>query len=40
MTDPQTSYVEAERPPYLLAGLVALGALVLYVLTLAPTTQF
>jgi hypothetical protein len=40
MTDPQTSYVEAERPPYLWAGLVALGALVLYVLTLAPTTQF
>src|SRR5213596_2375347 len=40
MTDPQTSYVEAERPPYLLAGLVALGALMLYVLTLAPTTQF
>src|SRR2546428_5012861 len=39
MTDPQTSYVEAERPPYLLAGLVALGALGLYVLTLAPTTQ-
>ena len=40
MTDPQTPYVEAERPPYLLAGLVALGALALYVLTLAPTTQF
>src|SRR3989475_11701187 len=31
---------EPERPPYLLASLVALGALVLYVLTLAPTTQF
>src|SRR6266545_3990295 len=40
MTDLQTSYVAAERPPYLLAGLVALGALLLYVLTLAPTTQF
>src|SRR5216117_1798067 len=40
MTDPQTPYVAAERPPYLLASLVALGALVLYVLTLAPTTQF
>src|SRR5256885_4137616 len=40
MTDPQTPDVAAERPPYLLAGLVALGALVLYVLTLAPTTQF
>src|SRR5437867_10901565 len=40
MTDPQTPDVAAERPPYLVAGLVALGALVLYVLTLAPTTQF
>ena len=39
MTDPQNPDVAAERPPYLLAGLVALGALVLYVLTLAPTTQ-
>ena len=29
-----------ERPPYLIAGLVALGALLLYVTTLAPTTQF
>jgi len=29
-----------ERPPYRLAGLVALGALLLYVATLAPTTQF
>ncbi|HYK81512.1 MAG TPA: DUF2723 domain-containing protein [Gemmatimonadales bacterium] len=29
-----------ERPPYLIAGLVALGALVMYVATLAPTTQF
>jgi hypothetical protein len=29
-----------ESPPYLMAALVALGALVLYVLTLAPTTQF
>ncbi len=40
MTDPQTSNVAAERPPYLVAGLVGLGALVLYVLTLAPTTQY
>ena len=40
MTEPQTPYVETERPPYLLAGLVTLGALVLYVATLAPTTQF
>jgi Protein O-mannosyl-transferase TMEM260-like len=29
-----------QRPPYLMAGLVALGALLLYILTLAPTTQF
>src|SRR6266853_420063 len=36
MTDPQTPDVAAARPPYLAAGLVALGALVLYVLTLAP----
>ena len=30
----------AEGPPYLLAGLVALGALIIYIATLAPTTQF
>src|ERR1041385_8199427 len=29
-----------ERPPYLMAACVTLGAFVLYVLTLAPTTQF
>ena len=29
-----------EAPPYLMAGLVALGGLVLYVATLAPTAQF
>ncbi|PYP30641.1 MAG: hypothetical protein DMD49_09965, partial [Gemmatimonadetes bacterium] len=29
-----------DGPPYLIAGLVALGALFLYVATLAPTTQF
>ena len=29
-----------EGPPYLLAGLVALGALIIYIATLAPTTQF
>jgi len=50
MTDQRTTpsplspYAEAapppERPPYLIAGLVALGALLLYVATLAPTTQF
>jgi hypothetical protein len=32
--------VAEERPPYLLAAGVALGALLIYVLTLAPTTQF
>jgi len=41
---PLSSYAEAassaEGPPYLIAGLVALGALLLYVTTLAPTTQF
>src|SRR2546427_1947360 len=29
-----------QKPPYVIAGVVALGALFLYVLTLAPTTQF
>jgi hypothetical protein len=29
-----------EAPPYLLAAGVSIGALVLYILTLAPTTQF
>ena len=29
-----------EAPPYLMAGLVALGCLALYVATLAPTAQF
>jgi hypothetical protein len=32
--------VTEERPPYPMAGVVALGTLVLYVLTLAPTAQF
>ena len=30
----------AQRPPYRMAGLVVLGTLLLYVVTLAPTTQF
>src|SRR6185436_10278719 len=30
----------AVKPPYLMAACVSLGALILYVLTLAPTTQF
>src|SRR5437773_6835980 len=29
-----------QKPPYVIAGVVALGALFLYVATLAPTTQF
>src|SRR6059036_1090225 len=40
MTDPQNPDVAAERPPYPLALLLTLGALLLYVATLAPTTQF
>src|SRR5262249_9073608 len=31
---------EAGKPPYLIAAAVFVGALILYVLTLAPTTQF
>src|SRR5260370_26492142 len=47
MTPPQASMSDqlpplpvAERPPYLVAAGVALGALIIYVATLAPTTQF
>src|ERR1044071_9057025 len=32
--------LSAVHPPYLMAACVSLGALILYVLTLAPTTQF
>src|SRR6266513_5988109 len=32
--------LSAVAPPYLMAGCVSLGALILYILTLAPTTQF
>ena len=32
--------IQTHRPPYLMAALVVLGALILYVVTLAPTTQF
>jgi hypothetical protein len=31
---------EVEAPPYLMAACVATGAMLLYILTLAPTTQF
>src|SRR3954468_6281173 len=32
--------VQAVKPPYLMAACVSVGALILYVATLAPTTQF
>ena len=32
--------LNAVKPPYLMAGCVSLGALILYIATLAPTTQF
>ena len=35
-----TAPLPAVEPPYLMAACVSLGALILYVLTLAPTTQF
>jgi len=35
-----TTPSDAVKPPYVMAGCVSLGALILYVLTLAPTTQF
>ncbi len=40
MSEPVTTYPEVERPPYLWAAGVVVGALILYVATLAPTTQF
>src|SRR2546422_1802593 len=33
-------FTEVDRPPYLMAACVSLGALILYILTLATTTQF
>ena len=38
--DDTVTEIAGARPPYLLAGAVALATLVLYVLTLAPTAQF
>ncbi len=35
-----TAPLSAVKPPYVMAACVSLGALILYVLTLAPTTQF
>src|SRR2546421_7892313 len=32
--------LRAAKPPYLMAACVSVGALILYVATLAPTTQF
>src|SRR5881296_1472319 len=40
MRDQLTPYADAGRPPYVAALVVALGALILYLATLAPTTQF
>ena len=40
LSQPSSADALPEAPPYLWAGLVALGALILYVATLAPTTQF
>src|SRR5438128_454948 len=37
---PPLAVPAVSAPPYLMAGCVSLGALILYVLTLAPTTQF
>jgi len=37
---PPAAVPAVEAPPYLMAAGVAIGALVLYILTLAPTTQF
>src|SRR6266850_5941534 len=35
-----TTPAEVVKPPYLMAACVSVGALILYILTLAPTTQF
>src|SRR2546425_8158822 len=35
-----TAPVPAIRPPYAMAACVSVGALILYIATLAPTTQF
>src|SRR5438067_12843097 len=40
LSQPSSADALPEAPPYLWAGFVALGALILYILTLAPTTQF
>jgi hypothetical protein len=40
VTTCQTTPIAPPSPPYLMAAAIALGALALYVVTLAPTTQF
>src|SRR5438270_4250565 len=40
LSQPSSADALPEAPPYLWAGFVALGALILYGVTLAPTTQF
>jgi hypothetical protein len=39
-TSPPSTAFDRDRPPYAMAAGVSLAALILYVLTLAPTTQF
>src|SRR5262247_3549117 len=40
LSAPPSPALDRPRPPYLMAARVSIGALILYVLTLAPTTQF
>src|ERR1044071_9914545 len=42
MSDPRSPAADAVRqpPPYRLAGFLALGVLILYIATVAPTTAF
>src|SRR5919198_3293571 len=40
LTYPSAAPARAVRPPYVMAALVSIGALILYIATLAPTTQF
>lgn len=40
LSAPPSPALDRPRPPYLMAAGVSIGALILYVLTLAPTTQF
>src|SRR5437868_10876916 len=40
LSQPSSADALPEAPPYLWAGFVSVGALILYVATLAPTTQF